>query len=1097
MYDSGIFLISWSLYHVPQLQTNYIHEQPLATPTHGLLHGSSSLRLAGSQSSHLANSLDSLSHSSITSQLSTIDDTQVRKSTSNAKVPAEPTSRSVTDEGDLQQMDKQATKTLVNSMVYEDDHSVEGGQKQSYNTSGFNEYMSDDSKIHKGSRSSRSSSQSSELKSRRKKNVYSYSSSEEDGSTTLHAHPKSKGVALPPKKKTKERRISKRHNQRRVDDKTTIPHQRSKLKTGRTTSCREKAKNKQQSTSVVRSKVPLHYPGYSSGWSSSGSDTNKDNIVSTQATNGREKDKSGDQFSAPSSINSTISTSSWTSSERDNKNGEVEKDVPDVPNRPLESGHSSDSQVHKGESIADNDHSDYGGAEDTDVITNIDGQESLPLGNEGSNSAILSNSGVEDIPDTHESTPFAPDSVDLVMEPQVQRNTSEPQQLEDSELEVTIIPETQETLANDTSLQGVIECPRSPVIPLQNKNSDQFSPLHKEESQQYNTPADIIISNNKKTKTTAVFHMGLSLSDMDSHVVPLVASITSDGQVRKQIQTKLTKKRHSRRAYLHSDVGESSSTTESGGIDSCLRKRKAKLLSKILDTCRMKKHPYRRDLSRSKFDSHIGIPRSDSEFIHPSPRQLTSLSCRKRKGLKLTKVSNSVTSKTECGGEKSKQEEIPVNVQQSRLSEDEPLVHKKKSKEGDSGVSSTNLSEVAPSPGTSDAQLNLERHTVMKKSKSKKRVSREVIKISSDSDSVEFEPPPFKKRKPRPNFSQQKKQKPTPVDEAYKIINSSRLDVDDLAAAVEKQASIVTDKVKHQRLSHTTAAEVKMADQPAAHTLQHEDVEIDEAKMHLTVSTSPDEPQSRIDKVINKKARCHSDDESDSSNSSNGDRDEGVKSTIGAELSAKREIDDDMSRESKDDKTEENLSVDKLTKANDSPSTSNLSSSDESVAKPTFQGTVGIATSPFSHTDKEDRPSTFHSEQEKKIKRAASPEQQSRHRVVPLPCIDSTPNKSEPDSSDSDDNASMQGTAVLSQQPVGGGVGQLRKIAIRPTQSSPKKSSLQKNLQSYTSSVHRPPRFLFCKSNIKKNYSQQLSKLKNPVPKAQGSYESENSTGNV
>ena len=1137
----------------------------LTTPTHSLLHRTSSLKPAGKRSGYLrTTSPDSLSHSSQLSTPCELGGTKTRQAASNVKVPTESTFvlHIATDKGSIHQMNQQTTKasntgTPTDSMVHEDEHSVLG---QSYNTSGVDEYKSDDCLVHKGSRSS---SLSAEVRSVRKRDVYSYISSEEDGGSIFCANTKPK---VPQKKKKAERALPKKHGIRsRIDDKTcTSISKGSRFRSSRTTTYREEAGNKRQSSPLLRSKIVLRYPGYSSGWSSSDSETSKKNILLTQTTSGDEKEKSDDQFSAPSSINSAVSTSSWTSSERENQKGQALNNVL----RQLESDHGVDCQVHEGDG---NHHSDSGGVDVNNIkeqvppanlvpdlneqeslasivpgvneqespanvvsglneqespanfISGLNKQESLISGlneqeplssvSEENVSPTPSHCGVEDIPDTHESTPFAPDSVDLDMEPQIQDNTSEPQCPVASQLDVTVIPETQETLTDSINTGPVVQCPGSPVIPLQNEHPDLLSPLH--------VPANVMTVGSITTKTSGIQP---SFSDMDSHMLQSIASDTSEDQAKDHVRTKLlgkVKKKHSKYMYMHSDVGDSSSTTESGGGHSCGRRRKAKLISRMLGTSHLNKHPYRRGLSRTNLDSRICVPRSDSEFVHPCSHQLTSasLSYRRRKGLKLRKVRNSAASKTESDDLKKQQMDIPVNEQRSRYSEGDPLIQvkiKQKPSEADSGVSSTNLSEIAQSPSTSDAQQNPESHTMTIKSKSKKRISREVINISSDSESVEFEPPPFKKRKPRPNYSHQRKQKPSLIDEVYSsaetMIDSSQLNVDDLGTATtEKETSTslctpkvdcdskipgvstqqpLTDERMHPKSSHIAVAGENTTDEPASCTIQHENIG--------QMNCSEHELQSTTERVLgNKVGRQNGGDKSESNDSSTSDRDEGMKGIDGIKLSAKR--DSDILQKLEDKRC---TGVDKLSVANCSAS----SSSDDSIDETIFQGTIGklAAThSPLNEGSKvvKDIPSFSHSKQMEtlsKMKDAASPEQQSVHNVMPLSCADSAPDESKQDPSDSDDNTDVQRTAVPTQQPNHGDTKeQARESAGRSAHSSPNKSSLRKTLQSYTSTVHRPPRFLFSRSTLKKNYSQQLSELKNPSIKTQGNLQSENSTGKM
>ena len=1089
-----------SLFPCIQVQTT-IQEQLLTTPTHSLLHGSSSPRAAGNQSGYLANSLDSPAHSSNTSHLSTPHELRIRQATSNAKVPPESSSH-IHDRGEIQHTDQQVTKTCntgtlsMDNMpitVHEGEHSVLDNQKQCCN---IDECKSGDCLVHKGSRAS---NLSAEVRSARKRNIYSYLSSEEDGSSTFNADGKSK---VPRKKKKMARALSEEHSiVSSVDD--SIHHEGSTLRSRRTTTYRKEAENERQSTPVLRSKVMLRYPGYSSGWSSSDSETNKDNIVSTLITNDGEKEKPDDQLSAPSSINSTISTSSWTSSERENKNNQVQNNNLDIP---LESGHTIDSQLHKG----DNDHHGDSGGKDVNnveepespvnVVSGLGGQESLPSGNEGSDSPTPSNCGVEDTPDIHESTPLAPDSVDLEMESQIQStgNTSESlsQHLDGPvslQLEVTIIPETQETLSDGT--ETVVESPGSLVIPLQNERPDQLSPMHVEEDQQFGKPVDILAVDSVKTKNSSVLP---SFSVMDSCVLQSVASDASEDQMKKHMRKKLLGKarKHTRYMHMHSDadVCDSSSTTESGGVHSCVRRRKAKLVSRIFGTCHLKNHPYRRASSRANLESHIGVTRSDSEFVRPSPH-CASLSCRKRKGLKLRKAKNSAAlpSKAERNDQKNQQNEVTMDEQQSKSSGDKPLVQvksKQKQTEADSGVSSTNLSEIAQSSNTSDAQHNLESCSMTKKSKSKKRVSREIVRISSDSESVEFEPPPFKKRKPRPNFSKQRKQKPSLVDEIYssaEIMSSQNLSVDELGTTKidcdleSPRVSIQQPQSNEQKQLKSSHMEKKATDEPALCAMQ--DSEGDGSNKNFILKSAQ-----RLQSTT-KRLSMSNGDKSDSSDSSDSDRDEGMKCTDGVELSAKRETYNDIVSQ-------------KLESNNELPVADCCTSSepDNSIDETTYRETLRKVASTHGPPDERSEvvkggppPPPFHSEQKVALKGATLPEQQSVHRIVPLSCVDNAPDKSKQGSSESDDNIDVQRAAILTQQPVGDDI----KDTGRSGCSSPKKSCLQKNPQSYTSSVCRPPRFLFSKSSMRKTYSQQLSELKNPTSNTQGSRESENSTGKV
>lgn len=1025
-------------------------------------------------------------------------------------------------------------------MVREDKYSVLG---QSYNTSGFDEFKSDDYLMHKGS-----SLSSAEMSSAKKRDVYSYISSEDDGSSIVNDNARPK---IPHRKKKMEGAVPKKCSiQSRIENKTRIstcvPHKKSKLRSGRSTTSREDAGNKRQSSPVLRSVATLRYPGYSSGWSSSDSETSKDNVISTQATNGDQKEKSDDQFSAPSSINSTVSTSSWTSSERESQNGQASNSVMDIQ---LEPGHSVDSQEHKGDSIGSNHHNDPGVKEreslanivsalneqetsanivsglneqesSADIISDLDRQESpskvvyrqepLPSVSEGNISSVPSTCGVEDIPDTHESTPFAPDSVDLEMESQIQNDTRESQHLEGQvalHLEVTVIPETQESLTDGTSTEPLVQCPGSPVIPLQNKDPDLLSPL--------GVPRAV---SSARTKTSGVH---TSLSDVDSYVLQSVVSDTSEDQTKDHERTKLLRKpKHSTHTDIQSDIGDSSSTAESGGGHSCVRRRKAKLFSRMFGTSHLNKHPYRRASSRTNLESCIGVPRSDSEFVHPSPHQLTGalITCRRRKHLKLRKVRDSAVSKSESDNQKNQQKEIAANEEQSIYSEGKTLLQvktKQKPSETDSGVSSTNLSEIAQSSNTSDNQQNIESHVMTKKSKSKKRVSREVINISSDSESAAFEPPPFKKRKPRPNYS---KPKPSLIDDVYSSAEKSsatKLNVGNLVTtgAEKRTPSILCtpnvscdleipgesteqpliDKCMYLNSSDTTVAEENATDEHASHAMQHENVgQLNSSEQNLECTMERE--------LSKKKEGLNDGDKSESSDLSTSDRDKGIKSIDSIELVATKDLDNDMPQRLENDKEKECTSVDKLSVADRSVS----SSSNDSIDETKFQRPIGEAATTRSQSNEgskvvKDRPSSSLSKQKEtmnKVKGVTSPEQQLVRKIMSLPPAGGAPDESEEDSSDLESDADSQGTAVLTQQPLGVDTKeQAREISGMSLRSSPRTSSQQKTSQSYKTSLHRPPRFLFSKSTLKKNYSQQHSEFKNPPLKSQGNLQSQSSTG--
>ena len=1276
--------------------------------------------MVDSQSDNLANPLDLLPHSTPVidpSVSTTVNASQLSGDYQGRQIatksPTGPLCQSTADEGShdntQQQVDDSHDKEMhQNITVPEPDPLMSDGLEQGYSISSSNGDVSDTSRVYVESRSSESSSQSTRLKRKRKRSVFSYISSEEDHSTKLNttSKAKTKCAPLPPKKKRniKKKAVKKHDGQVAcTSDNETTSHRGSVSKTNSTTVYDNETEVKEGDSSLkLKLKAQVRYPGYSSDWSSaSDSDSNKavsnDVTISTQAS--KKQLRADGQYSAPSSVESAVSTSSWTSSERDDKDcetqlvqdnyqtmsshvdfpalectdhepsnhggtnisgpqtiGEHENPITEVRNNTQESLISTASNgdlSNKERSILpsspslpeggpkvytdpvgedncslESTHLADGGNSSA-VCTDPAGEdncshESSPVADGGNSSAVCTDPRVED---THESTPLAPESVDLEVEPQMPESGSTA-----SQSEVTFIPETQETVVDvDDATDSVVvgERSQSPVIPLQSdhKPEHQTSPrahihVHDQWADQLHQSTYSNSSNCTKTKTSTVLHVGPSVSDIDSHSMVSAASDAIDDQGRKLKRKRLLekiKKRHSRHRY--SDTGDSTSTTDSRRMGPCLR-RKAKLSAKVFGTYYMKKHPFRQPLSGSNrtdessttnVGSTSGISRSDSEFIHPPSRKLLSLP-RTKKSTK-SKVVNDVTvsgGNKHCQVNEQLQARKPVdNLHSGRLSEDEHLnsitcMSKPKPREADSGVSS--ISEMAQSPTSgNNAQQNNRKHTMSRKLKTKKKVAREVIEISSDSESSDFEPPPFKKRRPRPNLSQRRKREPTLLDRMYiptsnkELLSiSSELDVEQYAKAdklktMDKYISKKSgdSESKHDSRVHqtstqssedTTAAAPIEVTAPAS--LQSEifgpsnyggspvadeqgSGSSNEEKMHIIDSKS-------CKKLLGSaltKSHCAHGDGSESSASGGDVTGRSSMDERSHQLSSKRDgthssdsssqTDSDNSQSEEDKSAVKNHDKEKSSPAtvlldHDKTSSSSYSSSDEdhnSVTKPpsTSQETacqastvctpldkssskiIAVVTSvrqaevgqdvdegasviPTLGTGKDSNtkvkratrggghnqspekdisssPQKEFRRKRSKLKAATSPKQWSEQPVA-------THKESERESSESDvevdKTACVQRlTTTPPQPPLRSGVKRgLQKERLNLVQSRSMKPSPQKNFRSQTSStLHRPPRFLFPRSNAKKNYSHQLSELKKPTAKPQGSAQSDSSIG--
>lgn len=916
------------------------------------------------------------------------------------------------------------------------------------------------------------------------RSVYSYGSSEEDHSALLKTvAKKSRKQPLPPKTE-KKKKVSKRKRQSVTasqvrSDKTSPP-------------CRRTSKvidEEANSSTVLKSKAEVQYPGYSSEWSSCESVTNE------ATTDNKGRRESGDCHSGS---RSTISTSSWTSSEGDNKKGKTNK-VQDGPK----------GKRQKCGICSDNGQSEY-----------------MP----GDNSAADS-WRVPITEDVCEPVPLAPDSVsDMEVEPSMQTNSNHQQESSSvaSQAEVTVIPETQETHNDfDDGEKSKLEDDHegSPVIPLQNshKTADRASLNDKGDDAHESTSN--VDSKNGKNKMSAIPSAKSTLSDMDSHLAGSDQSENITSEHKRKMLLETIKERNPR--YKSSQLRDYASNTESRETDSCLR-RKVKLAAKVFGTYRVKKQsnspPSKGSLTVDEENISIGaetvyaLSISDSEFSRPALRKQLSLCLRKRNPKKMSSpvsIDDIVENDVQEGRITGK----CVHKQQSELSEDDHsdiALFKHKAKDTDSGVSTTNASEIAQSPSSTNSRLGVEVNDVTKKTKTKqkKRTTREVISISSDSESEAFEPPPFKKRKPCPSFKQQRPRERTKdkkVDSDEVSRTSKHLNVPDSEHCPEKcgdsYAPIDNSVAEHHLMSCDKEGKTSLHDTTTLKTASlTEKASLASQKLKVNYS---DNGSKRGDEVCTKTKACNkfvsklgmvstetrSNSDTGSSDSSDSDEDEKDTPTKG-HFSKRRPI-------VLSSKFFEPRGRTDSSKVNSSSSGS-VSSSDEEVATSSHaivdRHTSKVVKDGSSLTEK------GHVKAVHQANVTTSPKHELKCTLKPSQCGDTTQNYETEDSSsesqDEVDNTKCVQKPIISLQPaLRNGVRHTkepRKESINPAQVHSKKPTSQKNIQSRTSFVHRPSRFLFTSSIVKKNFPKQMHDfVGKQSAKSQDSYESDDSTGKM
>lgn len=929
-------------------------------------------------------------------------------------------------------------------------------------------------------RSRKSSDQPVDFKRERIGSAQSNSNSEEENGDSPNVVPKVKhGCRYLPPKKEKRKNITE--NQSVTDKSSPLKNTAYQQNTSKTGVGGKKAKVEQQSVSVLKAKAQVHYPGYSSGWSSSSdSETKKDIVVTTQGSEEREN-----QLSNSSSIKSTISTSSWTSSEEGDKEQQLQQ--------------KSSSKLSDIESVGC-------------------GRSVYQPGYEHNKECCEGDDNRKTTEQTQDSIPLAPDSVDMEMEPQAHEGS---QRQDGTPTDVTVIPETQEVLSDIDGVSNsevVAEQLGSPIIPMQNylqitkqgSTSSESLPCYQENQ--------TVHSSSIESKTA---HLGLSPSDMDSHLVlPPAASDKSNNQNRRQKQKKLLekiKKRHPRRGF--SDMGDSASSADSRRIDSCLR-RKVRLSAKVFQTYCMKKWSNRQkgpsiqgdEQNANNVDSSIAKCISDSEFVCPSSRRLMSLS---RGDTTLQKsVSLSVDEKVERSGKRSEKAPVSTDKQLSEVSEGEPLVRvisKQKTRKVDHALSPKSVSKPSQSQSLNSNALYLKQHMVTKKAnlRKRKRTAKNVIKISSDSESGDFEPPPFKKRKPCPNFLQQRKKKPTILDKIYSAEVPLKL-------STKEKLRSGSEPLEKSSDSEVTCDLIVSKQRPLT------------VKGQYQRTTSADKEKATTQSTTFTGCSHESSDFSQSSNKSTKGRFEASAHTPNLEMDSKFSVkegsavteekkgqstaSDTSSSDSSDCDDETNCHLEK--DAVDSPSQlgENRRISDPTKVAGSLNCSRTNSSRSTSSSDEEpDSDTNFYATNKLTIDKTSfigqpldrtAKVRKSLSSSLQRQCVDNRQKKSEETSSESSDE--LEGISrssklsflpqpleeVTSQQPK-------RSRNANTLQSSDKKFSADKSSLSETPSVRKPPRFLFSRSSVKKNVPWQLSEVKKLNNKPKGSYESENSTGKL
>ena len=917
-------------------------------------------------------------------------------------------------------------------------------------------------------RPSKSSNQPEDIRQERSRSAQRYSNSEDESSESPNVVPKAKHRcrSLLPKK---EKRKNVADNQSVTDSK--VPYGKNyQQNTSKTGIEGKKAEVKRESVTVLKAKAEVHYPGYSSGWSSSSdSEMNKNIIVTTQGSEEKEN-----QLSNSSSVKSTISTSSWTSSEEDDKEKQLQQKSSSKP--------SDLKSVRCGVSV------DLPGYERMFNKECCETRDSRKITEQ-----------------TEDSIPLALDSEDMEMEPQAHGGS---QQQDGSATDVTVISETQEVLSDVGSMSNfevVAEQLGSPVIPLQNylKVTQQDSALNGSiPCCQENQAGSCVPSSNTKSRTSAVLPAGNDKSDNRTRK-----------QKRKRLLEKI-KKRHPRHRF--SDMGDSASSAESRRIDSCLR-RKVRLSAKEFNICCMKKQS-----NRQKGQSKCT---SDSEFVCPSSRRLTSLS---RRSTTIQKsVSVSVDEKVKRIGKRSEEAPMSTDKQRSKYPECEPSdrMISKQERKVDHALSPKSVSKPIQSQSPNGNELNLKQHAVTKKANLRKKTAKEVIKFSSDSE-PDFEPPPFKKRKPCPNFSQPRKQKTILLDKMYSSAEvhnvpsklsteeklkygseSSTENGSDLEVTCEFSVSKqhpLTVKGQYQGTTNTgkenALAQSKISTE---HSLEIADLfkssgdntkEEFEASVHTTDLKIDGNFSSNQNSAVAEGKSQSAVSDTSSSDLSNGDG--------ATNWHLKKGTADSLSRNHRiSDSTKATGSL-KCSKMNSSSSSSSSDEEPDSVAD--------CSTTNEANIDKTGRPLDRTAQAEKSLSSLPRPheiavnvcgtplpKQELELKLTPVPCVDSELKKVEENSSESSDEVEDTGLSskpTFLSQPLQEGISQ-QSSSRRSMQSSDKKLLPDKSSLSKFSSVRRPPRFLFSRSSVKKNVPRQLHELKKSNNKPKGSYESENSTG--
>ena len=956
-------------------------------------------------------------------------------------------------------------------------------------------------------RSAKLSSQCTNLTNKRRKRRI-LSSSDEHETTVPNLN--RTHVPSPPRKK-KVKKITKQQAPSNSQVKARNKIAAHNANTPKSNNVNSKAKTTEVITATLKSMAQVAYPGYSSGWSSPDSGHAEDVTAPTEG--GRNK-KDVDQNSAVSSVPSRISTGSWSSNET-NKTQSGEEQQIHVQGKPRTSSHFElglDNQavsvptLERDQAVSgptlEHDQAVSGPTLELDQAVSVptlerDQAVSVPtLECDGvSNDADPKHcTGAEDNKlqmisgSIEEVLSLAPESVDMDYEVEIQKSSSTGEQETAAALqsEVTVIPETQETCTGNDNSEVEVDNPGSPDIPLQNcpNKTDGASVVACSSGQK--DPERELTSIPSIPQVSTVLHTEKPFSDKDSTLMLSVSSDTSEDrnltrkQKRKRLLEKLKKRPYPKRELnmkcWHSDVGNLSSTSESRRIDSCSGRR-ARLSAKAFGVYHCMPKPLKRHATQGgKGKSSINAnSKSDSEFIHSSSRKLLSLSRRKECTKRVVNdipandderafdTRDILLSTEENDSSKEQKESVTEKLTDSNDEHSDKSSSEHRTKEADGEGLSASASTVCAK--TSGVSVDVDKQTAL--------TVEEVVEVSSDSDSVDFvAPSQFKRRRPRPNISQRKRNNskghsdkfsPSSVQD-HSLATSIANDKPSAVRCMDSSTSNATDTLSEPLM--ITNSEDKH--EVSSHRCE-EKVDTQSGTTHsLTPSSDGLEPgEGEGNKPTSRKT---SDRTLNGSDSSESEADNGNTSDGEREGRSKRNAWRTPNSEDR---------VDKTTSENhqkSSSSSSSTSSDEESRAKVNPPGKV-----PSSGGEQKSGGGVRASSTTSHIGGRVPPHVSSSQVAESSESCSETDSEVEKEVSPSKLNTKSIGKEEQSKARVGS-----------PKKLSPKKRSPLKD-------AHRPPRFLFSRFNAKKNFTQPALKIKNPNPveNLKGTCETGNSTGEL